>query len=533
MHVMQLRHLVGPQAIIVVARDEDMDSTQTSLEEDTEYDDDNAARLGPTDSDGVNMNEKERQVGEASSGQIDVHGHHGIASREWEVNAEESLNQDSGGALSISQTAFKFVARLARGLLGFQGSKVLSNMPNTSTQGEPSQKHMLDSTELDICQEKELIRGSQYHLSEPVTMNAGDRLNSMDGSVAGLRRKEEAEAWTSKDELNYDTHSRVKDQGQRYRESSTESGEFILNTVEKQVKKEVSLHDVYTPGSNQIRHFKWFDSVEDPTDHFFFNKTSQSSSQRQWIKKVQQEWAILENNLPDTIYVRVYEDRMDLLRAVITGATGTPYQDGLFFFDIHLPTEYPCVPPSVHYHSGGLRLNPNLYENGKICLSLLNTWTGRGNEVWDPANSSVLQVLVSLQGLVLNAKPYFNEAGYNKKIGKAEAEKNSLAYNENSFLLSCKSMLYLLRKPPKHFESFVKEHFRKHGRSILGACNAYMKGAQVGCLLGEPVMPLHENYKTVPQCSSSHGFKIMLDKLIPKLVSAFSEVGADCEEFLQ
>lgn len=36
---------------------------------------------------------------------------------------------------------------------------------------------------------------------------------------------------------------------------------------------------------------------------------------------------------------------MDLLRAVIVGAYGTPYQDGLFFFDFHLPSEYPIVPP--------------------------------------------------------------------------------------------------------------------------------------------------------------------------------------------
>jgi ubiquitin-protein ligase len=36
---------------------------------------------------------------------------------------------------------------------------------------------------------------------------------------------------------------------------------------------------------------------------------------------------------------------MDLLRAVIVGASGTPYHDGLFFFDIHLPADYPTVPP--------------------------------------------------------------------------------------------------------------------------------------------------------------------------------------------
>lgn len=104
---------------------------------------------------------------------------------------------------------------------------------------------------------------------------------------------------------------------------------------------------------------------------------------------------------------------------------------------------------TAYYHSGGWRINPNLYEEGKVCLSLLNTWTGKGNEVWDPKSSSILQVLVSLQGLVLNSKPYFNEAGYDKQIGTAEGEKNSLSYNENTFLLNCKTMMYLMRKLPK------------------------------------------------------------------------------------
>lgn len=103
----------------------------------------------------------------------------------------------------------------------------------------------------------------------------------------------------------------------------------------------------------------------------------------------------------------------------------------------------------VYYNSGGLRINPNLYESGKVCLSLLNTWTGSGSEVWNPESSTILQVLVSLQALVLNEKPYYNEAGYDSQIGKAEGEKNSFSYNENAFLGTCRSMIYLLRKPPK------------------------------------------------------------------------------------
>nr|CAB3460752.1 unnamed protein product [Digitaria exilis] len=165
---------------------------------------------------------------------------------------------------------------------------------------------------------------------------------------------------------------------------------------------------------------------------------------RGWVKKVQQEWTILQNDLPDGIHVRVFEERMDLLRSCIVGADGTPYHDNLFFFDIFFPPDYPHEPPAVHYHSGGLRLNPNLYESGKA--------------------------------LVLNEKPYFNEAGYDKFLGKADGEKNSITYNENAFLLSCKSMMYILHKPPKHFEKLVKEHFTCRAPHILDACEAYLGG---------------------------------------------------------
>ncbi|KAL8027880.1 hypothetical protein ABFX02_14G125500 [Erythranthe guttata] len=271
--------------------------------------------------------------------------------------------------------------------------------------------------------------------------------------------------------------------------------------------------------------FKGFDIVQDPSDHYFLGSQRQANAARKWLKKVQQDWDILQNNLPDGIYVRVYEDRMDLLRAVIVGAYGTPYQDGLFFFDFLLPPDYPDVPPSAYYYSGGWRINPNLYEEGKVCLSLLNTWTGRGNEVWDPSTSSILQVLVSLQGLVLNSKPYFNEAGYDKQVGTAEGEKNSLSYNENTFLLNCKTMMYLIRKPPKDFEELVIEHFKKRGLYILKACDAYMKGHLIGSLAKDA------STNDINTDSNSVGFKLMLNKVAPKLFSALQGIGANCHEF--
>ncbi|KAG6507627.1 hypothetical protein ZIOFF_032978 [Zingiber officinale] len=281
--------------------------------------------------------------------------------------------------------------------------------------------------------------------------------------------------------------------------------------------------------------FKQFDTVREHSDHYFSRpellKTvptvKKINPSKDWTKRIQHEWKVLEKDLPETIYVRVYEDRIDILRAVIIGPAGTPYHDGLFFFDVYFPPQYPQVPPIVHYHSGGLRLNPNLYKCGKVCLSLLNTWSGTGCERWNPSNSTMLQVLVSIQALVLNAKPYFNEPGYAPTANTEYGEQKSLTYNEDTFLLSCTTMLYSLRKPPMHFSDFVAGHFRNRGRTILVSCKAYMDGAQVGCVVGEGVQDVDEGDKS---CSAT--FKASLKKLFEDLLMEFTVKGADCDEFL-
>lgn len=71
----------------------------------------------------------------------------------------------------------------------------------------------------------------------------------------------------------------------------------------------------------------------------------------------------------------------------------------------------------IHLQTTGnntVRFNPNLYEDGKVCLSILNTWRGRPEERWNPETSSLLQVIVSIQSLILVDEPYFNEPGYEK-----------------------------------------------------------------------------------------------------------------------
>lgn len=278
----------------------------------------------------------------------------------------------------------------------------------------------------------------------------------------------------------------------------------------------------------RYENFKKFDTVLDHSDHFFSKQRSAvKQPPKNWAKKIQDEWRILEKDLPDTIFVRVYESRMDLLRAVIIGAEGTPYHDGLFFFDIFFPSSYPSVPPLVHYHSGGLRINPNLYNCGKVCLSLINTWTGGPKERWIPGTSTMLQVLVSIQGLILNTNPYFNEPGFANTNGSAYGEKRSFDYNEKTLILSLKTMVYTMNKPPKNFEDLVIGHFRNRVRDILMACKAYTEGVQVGCLVKGGVQDVDEDGKS---CSAE--FKNNVASYVKVLISAFKKMGAkEAEEF--
>ncbi|CAN8257843.1 unnamed protein product [Cochlearia groenlandica] len=391
-----------------------------------------------------------------------------------EGNSDEESNSenDSGrnGSLSLPLAAIGFMTRMASGI--FSRGRKAEDSPSSDSTGENEQ-----------AESTNLLNEKDPYLDEQEVTQANAE-NCLSGETSTILESE------------------------------------TLETLKRENSDELAPSEVSSCG------FRRFDISQDPLDHHYLGSDAQKTKERQWFKKVDQDWKILQNNLPDGIFVRVYEDRMDLLRAVIAGAYGTPYQDGLFFFDFHLPPDYPGVPPSAYYHSGGWRLNPNLYEEGKVCLSLLNTWTGRGNEVWDPKSSSILQVLVSLQGLVLNSKPYFNEAGYDKQVGTAEGEKNSLGYNENTFLLNCKTMMYLMRRPPKDFEELIKDHFKRRGYYILKACDAYMKGYLIGSLTKDATVIDERGSAN----STSVGFKLMLAKIVPKLYTALCEVGAECEE---
>ena len=104
---------------------------------------------------------------------------------------------------------------------------------------------------------------------------------------------------------------------------------------------------------------------------------------------------------------------MRKVQAMIIGPPETPYEFGFFEFSVHFHKDYPTSAPNVKgltTNMGTTRFNPNIYADGKVCLSILGTWRGESGEQWSAAQS-LESVLLSIQSL-MSANPFENEPGF-------------------------------------------------------------------------------------------------------------------------
>ncbi len=94
------------------------------------------------------------------------------------------------------------------------------------------------------------------------------------------------------------------------------------------------------------------------------------------MRKLLAQVSSLSTDLPDGIYVRHGESRLDVLKILIAGPLGTPYEHGLFEFDMFCDGEFPQKPPKMFFWTtggGNAGFNPNLYPNGKSTFCLPHT----------------------------------------------------------------------------------------------------------------------------------------------------------------
>jgi len=125
--------------------------------------------------------------------------------------------------------------------------------------------------------------------------------------------------------------------------------------------------------------------------------------------RIMNDYIDFNKNKPDGIYLWIDKENIYQQYALIIGPPNTPYFGGYFFFDIKFPNNYPEKPPEIKMLTinNKVRFNPNLYQCGKVCLSILGTWAGPN---WKPIMNIrlVLTSIVSLMG----EYPIQNEPGF-------------------------------------------------------------------------------------------------------------------------
>ncbi len=195
---------------------------------------------------------------------------------------------------------------------------------------------------------------------------------------------------------------------------------------------------------------------------------------------------ILKEPLEDNgIYYK--HDESNILKGyiLIIGPSDTPYEYGNYLFDVEYPYNYPMNPPKITFmsNSDNIRMNPNLYRNGKVCISILNTWSG---DQWSSCQT-IKTVLLTLL-TIFNDKPLLNEPGILESSGDFKPYNSIITYKNFDITMNgiitknVAKTLYNIFKDDinnnflKNYESIIKSidrHINKYKKSIIESTNLY------------------------------------------------------------
>ena len=255
----------------------------------------------------------------------------------------------------------------------------------------------------------------------------------------------------------------------------------LVNVV---VEKNTNTEDIYVQElQNEV--FSHMNIVE---GDYTYKKQLENNSNpsKASLMRIVRELSSMPKSLPisfsSSVFFRADSSIVNVVKFIITGPKDTPYESGCFEFDALFKANYPTGPPNVLLRTtgnGSVRFNPNLYNCGKVCLSLLGTWSGQKGESWNDKASTFLQVLISIQSLIMVDEPYFNEPGWERQMHTEQGKKSSFDYSDNIRLQTLKwAILDKLKNPTKGFELAIKKHFYFKRDKIIKVLELWSKEAK-------------------------------------------------------
>lgn len=177
-------------------------------------------------------------------------------------------------------------------------------------------------------------------------------------------------------------------------------------------------------------------------------------------RRIVRDLSILNKNAEELnargIYFKPKENNLYVVDVLIVprekkdGDLVSPYTSGFFMFEITMSAEYPMTPPEVVFHpkQTSFRMHPNYYENGKVCLSVINTWGGND---WTPSIS--LLALINILEERFNEQALSFEPGFEKPSALNARYCDYVEYGKYHLMLDVqKSIMYKLFQEIIHLE---------------------------------------------------------------------------------
>ncbi|XP_039595577.1 ubiquitin-conjugating enzyme E2 Z [Polypterus senegalus] len=189
---------------------------------------------------------------------------------------------------------------------------------------------------------------------------------------------------------------------------------------------------------------------------------------QQCILRIKRDIMSIYKEPPPGMFVVPDPHDMTKIHALITGPFDTPYEGGFFLFLFRCPPDYPIHPPRVKLMTTGnntVRFNPNFYRNGKVCLSILGTWTG---PAWSPAQS-ISSVLISIQSL-MTENPYHNEPGFEQERHPGDSRNYNECIRHETMRVAVCDMLDGKCPCPEALWSVMEKSFLEYYDFYEGAC---------------------------------------------------------------
>lgn len=163
---------------------------------------------------------------------------------------------------------------------------------------------------------------------------------------------------------------------------------------------------------------------------------------------------LLENDY----LVHFDEENLTRIYTLIKCPYDSVYRHKFIRLNFDIPDDYPHSPPSVNFvNHDSVRIHPNMYESGKCCATILNTWGDDKFEKW--TSSMGIETILVMFHSFLDWNPYMYEPG-----GKDDPDYS--VYVQHQSWISC-LIRYLQYERIPLFNSMIHNYLLLNIDSII------------------------------------------------------------------